>query len=65
MRTTKHYEETNRWEYAPWGYLLPDVYAFEDNATELVLCLGIKQQWVPVECQPFQALNAVFLIIPR
>lgn len=43
MRTTKHYEETNRWEYAPWGYLLPDVYAFEDNATELVMRVANAQ----------------------
>lgn len=43
MRTTQHYDTTDRWEYSPWGYLLPDVYTFEDTDTELNLRVANAQ----------------------
>lgn len=39
MRTTKFYENSNRWEYDKWGYLLPDVYMFTDTETEVILSI--------------------------
>lgn len=43
MRTTQHYDTTNRWEYSPWAYLLPDVYTFEDSDTELTMRVANAQ----------------------
>ncbi len=40
MKTTKFYENTNRWEHGPWGYLLPDVYMFPDTETEATIKLA-------------------------
>ncbi len=40
MRATKFYPNTNRWEYDPWAYLLPDVYAMNDTKTEVILTIG-------------------------
>ncbi len=40
MRTTKYYPNTNRWEYDNWGYVLPDVYQFEDTETEATISLA-------------------------
>lgn len=43
MRSTKHYETTGRWEYSPWGYLLPDVFPLEDSDTELTMRVANAQ----------------------
>lgn len=43
MRETRFYENSNRWEYGKWAYVLPDVYPLNDTDTEWTVNVASSQ----------------------